>query len=176
MGRPIMWSLELASELFHHFFAYMFGGEESRPSDLQAWIVEGIIYRRARSRLGRNSASRKRKSNPISRDIEEFGSALRKLGYENSLLILAWKSRGSALVTKAEFQKDHGRERCADGKESGIAEMQYGHEKLAGEIPDLARRHSSESAVAVGKVFGMAEDNFVTNNARSEVKEFATEI
>ena len=28
----------------HHFiFAYDFGGEESRSSDLQAWIVEGRI-------------------------------------------------------------------------------------------------------------------------------------
>ena len=60
----------MASEFFHHFFAYDFGGEESRPSDLQAWIVEGRIPKRVRSRLGKNSASRK--INPISRDIEEF--------------------------------------------------------------------------------------------------------
>ena len=33
-----------------------------------------------------------------------------------------------------------------------------------------------KSAVAVGKEFGMAEGNFVTKNARSEVKEFATEM
>ena len=39
----VLWSLELASELFHDFFAYDFGGEESWPSDLQAWIVEGGI-------------------------------------------------------------------------------------------------------------------------------------
>ncbi len=49
-----LWSLELASEFFHDLSAYDFGGEESRPSDLQAWI-EGRIPRRARSRLGRNS-------------------------------------------------------------------------------------------------------------------------
>ena len=37
-------SLDLASEFFHNFFAYDFGGEESRPSELQA-IVEGRIGR-----------------------------------------------------------------------------------------------------------------------------------
>ena len=47
---------------------------------------------------------------------------------------------------------------------------------FGGEIPDLAGRHSKESAIAVGKEFGMAESNFVTKNARSEVKEFATEM
>ena len=39
----------MASEFFHHFFAYDFGGEESRPSNLQAWIVEGgILVERGR--------------------------------------------------------------------------------------------------------------------------------
>ena len=48
--------------------------------------------------------------------------------------------------------------------------------KIGGEIPDLAGRHSRESAIAVGKEFGMAEGNFVTKNARSEVKEFAIKM
>ena len=66
----VLWSLELASEFFHHSFAYNFGGEESRPWDLQAWIVEGGIPKGARSRLGGNSASRQ--SHPTSRDIENL--------------------------------------------------------------------------------------------------------
>ena len=33
-----------------------------------------------------------------------------------------------------------------------------------------------KSAVAVGKEFGIAEGNLVTKNARSKVKEFATEM
>ena len=41
------WSLNF----FHHFFAYDSGGEDSRPSDLQAWIVEGgILEERGRDR------------------------------------------------------------------------------------------------------------------------------
>ena len=99
----VLWSLELASEYFHHFFAYDFGEEESRLSDLQAWIVEGRISRRLRSRLGRNSASRK--SNPISRDIEEFGSVHRKLGYEDSLLVSAWKSRIQPSLQTRNFRR-----------------------------------------------------------------------
>ena len=43
-------------------------------------------------------------------------------------------------------------------------------------MTDSAGRHSRESAIAVGKEFGMAEGNFVTKNARSEVKEFATKM
>ena len=45
-----------------------------------------------------------------------------------------------------------------------------------GKYPDTAGRHSKESTIAVGKEYGMAEGNFVTKNARSEVKEFATEM
>ena len=41
------------------------------------------------------------------------------------------------------------------------------------EILDFVGRHSKKSAVAVGKEFRIAEGNFVTKNARSEVKEFA---
>lgn len=77
-----------------------------------------------------------------------------------------------ALIINAKFQKDHGCERCVDRKESGIAEMQCDH----GEIPDLAGQYSRESAIAVGKEFGMAEDNFVMKSVRSEVKKFATEM
>ena len=43
-------------------------------------------------------------------------------------------------------------------------------------ITDLAGRHFKESAIAVVKEFGMAEGNFTTNNARSDVKEFAIEM
>ena len=74
----------------------------------------------------------------------------------------------------------HGRETCADEKGSGIAEVKLSREQLSmilvGKYPDSAGRHSRESAIAVGKEFGMAESNFVTKNARSEVKEFATEM
>ena len=56
----------------------------------------------------------------------------------------------SALVTKAKFQKDHGRDRCADGKDSGIAEVKLSREQLSmilagksriqlGDIPERAR-------------------------------------
>ena len=48
--------------------------------------------------------------------------------------------------------------------------------KIGGEILDLAGRHSRESAIAIMKEFRMAEGNFVTKNARSEVKIFATEM
>ena len=47
---------------------------------------------------------------------------------------------------------------------------------FGGKISDSAGRHSKKSAIAVVKEFGMAEGNFVTKNARSEVKEFATEM
>ena len=70
------WSWRL--NFFMNFFAYDFGGEEWRPSDFQAWIIEGRIPKRARSRLERDSASRK--SNPISRDREEFGSGEWRIG------------------------------------------------------------------------------------------------
>ena len=72
---------------FHEFFAYDFGGEESRPSDLQAWIVEsGIPGERGRDW---EVISASRMSNSISRDREEFGSAHRELGHEERLLIFA---------------------------------------------------------------------------------------
>lgn len=60
--------LELASDFYHDIFAYDLGGGDSRPSDLQACIIEGMIFRRARLRLGKNPASRKR--NSISREQE----------------------------------------------------------------------------------------------------------
>ena len=47
---------------------------------------------------------------------------------------------------------------------------------FGGKVTDSAGRHSRESAIAVGKEFGMAEGNFVTKNARSEVKEFTTKM
>ena len=81
----------MSSEFFHHSFAYNFGGEESRPWDLQAWIVEGGIPKGARSRLRRNSASRQ--SDPTSRNIEKFESANEELGHEQRLLIFAGKTR-----------------------------------------------------------------------------------
>ena len=70
MLTKVLWSLELVSEFFDDFFSYDFGGEESRPSDLQAWIVEGRFSGRARSRPRRNSASQT--STSISRDSKEF--------------------------------------------------------------------------------------------------------
>jgi hypothetical protein len=33
----LLWSLELAFEFFHHFFAYDFGGEGLRPSDSRTY-------------------------------------------------------------------------------------------------------------------------------------------
>ena len=67
------------------------------------------------------------------------------------------------------------------GKILGIAQVKLSRKQTVydfgwGEIPDLAGRHSKESNVAVGKEFGMAEGNFITKNARSEVKKFATKI
>ena len=47
---------------------------------------------------------------------------------------------------------------------------------FGGEIPDSAGRHSRESAIAVGKEFGMAKGNSFMKNAPSEVNEFATEM
>ena len=41
--------------------------------------------------------------------------------HDFSLIILAGKSRIQPLFTRAEFQKEHGREICALGKEFGIA-------------------------------------------------------
>ena len=114
-----MWSLELASEFLHDFFAYDFGGEDSRPLDLQAWIVEGGISRQARSRLERNSASRV--SNFISRDRERIWKRAKEIGSRRFASDFGMEEPDSALVTKAKFQKDHGRDRCADGKKSGIA-------------------------------------------------------
>ena len=37
----------------------------------------------------------------------------------------------SALVTMAKFQKDHGRDRCTNGKDSGIAEVKRIREQLS---------------------------------------------
>ncbi len=49
--QEVLWSLELAFEVFHDFFAYDFGGERSQPSGIQAWIGKGKISKRTRSRL-----------------------------------------------------------------------------------------------------------------------------
>ena len=45
-----------------------------------------------------------------------------------------------------------------------------------GKYPDSAGRHSRRVRSRLGKEFGMAEGNFVTKNARSEVNKFATEM
>lgn len=146
--------------IFHDFFAYDFGGEDSRPLDLQACIVEGEIPRRARSRLGRNSASRT--SNSISRNRKEFGSAHRELGHEERLLIFAWKTQ---ILLGKMLEKILSRAKRG-WKKSGIAEVQFGHEErstiLVSKYPDSAGRHSRRARFAVGKEFGMAEGNFVT--------------
>ena len=47
---------------------------------------------------------------------------------------------------------------------------------LGEEIPGFSWAAFQKSAVAVGKEFGMAEGNLVKKNARSEVKELATEM
>ena len=80
----------------------------------------------------------------------------------------------SGIPERARSRKMRGWERfwhCRSKIKSRTTVYDFG-----GEIPDLAGRHSKKSAVAVGKEFGMAEGNFVTKNARSEVKEFATEM
>ncbi len=41
---------------------------------------------------------------------------------------------------------------------------------------DSAGRHSRRARSRLGKEFGMAEGNFVTKNARSEVNKFANEM
>ena len=87
----VLWSLELASEFFHHFFADDFGGEESRPSDLQAWIAEGGILEERGPDWGKIQHHERVIPSLVTR--KEFGRAHRKLGYKHSLLILAWKSR-----------------------------------------------------------------------------------
>ena len=83
------WSWRL--NFFIIYLLTIFGGEESRPWDLQAWIVEGGISKGARSRLRGNSASRQ--SHPTSRDIEKSESANEELGHEQRLLIFAGKTR-----------------------------------------------------------------------------------
>ena len=76
--RPVLWSLELASEVFHDFFAYDFGGEErgyrtvrtgidpscQRPRKAKnanqiSTFRKGEFCKGTRSRLARNLASRK---------------------------------------------------------------------------------------------------------------------
>ncbi len=71
-------------------------------------------------------------SNSISRDRERIWKRAQEIGIRRFASDFGVEEPDSALITKAKFQKDHRRERCADGKESGIAEMQYGHEQLAG--------------------------------------------
>ena len=51
---PVLWSLELASEFLHDFFASDIGGEELDSASL----YKGEIPERTRSRLVRNLASR----------------------------------------------------------------------------------------------------------------------
>lgn len=36
----------MSVKFFHNLFAYNYGGEESRPWDLEAWIVEGRIFKK----------------------------------------------------------------------------------------------------------------------------------
>ena len=128
--------------------------KESRPSDLQAWIVEGGIPRRApRSRLGRNSASRT--SNSISRDRKEFGSAHGGI-----------ESRRTASAFSRKRPTDFaGR----NARINALAIWHYGSAiwtrrtvyDLGEEIPGFSWAAFQKSAVAVGKEFGMAEVNFV---------------
>ena len=47
---------------------------------------------------------------------------------------------------------------------------------LAGKDAHSAGRYSTRARLRLGRNFGMAEGNIVTKNARSEVKEFATEM
>ena len=70
--------------------------------------------------------------NTISRDRERIWKREQEIRLQRFASDFGVKEPDSALVAMAKFQKDHGRKRCADGKKSGIAEMQYGHEKLAG--------------------------------------------
>ena len=141
-----------------------------RPLELQAWVVKGTIPRKVRSKLGGNSASRM--SNSISRDGERICKRTQEIVLQRFTFDFGVEEPDSALNTQAKFHKDHGR---------GWERIWYcGNairpRKIGGEIPDLAGRHSKQSAIAVGKEFGMAESNFFTKNARSEVKEFATKI
>ena len=88
------------------------------------------------------------------RDRERIWERAQEIGIQR---LASDFGREDAPFDRAEFQKDHGRERCADGKDSGIAEVILSHEQLsmiwAGKSPDLSGRHSKESAVAVGKEF-----------------------
>ncbi len=86
-------------------------------------------------------------------------------------MILAGKSRGRRAyrpgLARAEFQKVHGRERCADEKEFGITEVESHLSRLGiiwkrgrgigsrkttsnfcGEDPDLVGRNSREITIA----------------------------
>ena len=160
-----------------HFFGYNFGGEESRPWDLQAWTVEGGIPSQARSQLGRNSASRG--SNFMSCDKKRIRERAQKIQLHRFAPDFGVEKSDSALVTKAKFQKDHDRNRCADGKDSGIAEVKLSREQLS---MILAGNHGfswatfQKSAVAVVNEFGMAEGNFTTDNTRSKLEKFATKM
>ena len=78
-------------------------------SDLQAWIVEGIIPRRARSRLGRNLASRK--SNSIFPDGGRIWERSQEIGIRR---FASDFGREDAPLDEQNSKKEHGRERCAD--------------------------------------------------------------
>lgn len=74
----------------------------------------------------------------------------------------------------AEFQKEHGCERYVDRKEFGTVEIQFGSQSLLGktrfqlgEIPEGARSRLERN-------LEWRKGNFVTKDARSGVKEFAT--
>ena len=58
--------------------------------------------------------------------------------------------------------------------------MQFGHEEQSTiwvrKIPGFSWAAFQKNVIAVLKEVGMAEGNFVTKNARSVVKEFATEM
>ena len=112
-------------------------------SDLQAWIVEGIISRRARSRQGKNLGAR----------TENWVTKIR---------FWFWCGRaGFSPRYKGEIP-----ERSRSREMRGWERFWHRRSKIksrttiydfGGEIPDLAGRHSNKSAVAVGKEFGMAE-------------------
>ena len=68
-------------------------------------------------------------SNSISRDRERIWKRAQEIGIRRFASDFGVEEPDSALITKA---KNSRKITVADGKESGIAEMQYGHEKLAG--------------------------------------------
>ena len=123
-----LWKLKLVFEILYDFFAHNYNGKESRL-DLQAWTVESGIPSQAQSRLGRNSASQG--SNFISRDKERIRECVQEIQLHRFAPDFGVEKPDSALVTKAKFQKDQNRNRCADGKDSGIVEVKLSCEQLS---------------------------------------------